>query len=484
MASGVRASDDLDVSGATTAVATEDLDRAAEQLDRLSGEASTMAVQLGRIEPVAVPGIFFARQAAIDVDLATAGLHDVARRAGLLHTVLVTAAQGYIVTERIVGLAARGVETLAAQWFGARLATMALTAGGIAAVSAGIWAGLVASGGVGKAVNAQFDHSSRPKDGALLRGVNGLLTNESTVSLLRGLAQSVGPALLGAAGAPTGAAQLFGTRAYEFGARGIIGPARTVGLLRETGVTLVERIPQEVSAPPRDAAPHNYTDRLSRVPHGGDGGPERPQVIIERYTVEGQPDRFEVYVGGTVTFSPSSPTEPWDMTSNLANAAGWESGSVEAVREAMADAGIDEKSPVQFTGYSQGGGTAARLAASGLFNTQGLTTFGGPTGQVELPGGFPTVLVEHTDDPVPALGGEQDNEGAVLVRRNVFDGGPLPRDLVAPAHHYDYYRETAQLMDGSRSPQLDDTIRRLDSFTAGARLESSTGYRFVRTEER
>ena len=215
----------------------------------------------------------------------------------------------------------------------------------------------------------------------------------------------------------------------------------------------------------------------------GGGGPERPQVIIERYSVQGQPDRFEVYVGGTVTFSPSSPTEPWDMTSNLANAAGGESGSVEAVREAMADAGVEKESPVQFTGYSQGGGTAARLAASGLFNTQGLTTFGGPTGQVELPGGFPAVLVEHSDDPVPALGGEQDNEGAVLVRRNVFDGGPLPRDLVAPAHHYDYYRETAQLMDGSRSPQLDDAVRTLDSFTAGARLESSTGYRFVRTEE-
>ena len=59
------------------------------------------------------------------------------------------------------------------------------------------------------------------------------------------------------------------------------------------------------------------------------------------------------------------------------------------------------------------------------------------------------------------------------------DGG-----IVAPAHHYDYYRETAQLMDGSRSPQLDDAMSRLDSFTAGARLESSTGYRFERTEGR
>jgi len=468
--------DDLDVTGGTTVVSTEDLDRAAEQLDRLSTEAAAIAAQLAGIERARVPGVFYPDQAAVDIDLAVTHVRDIVHRARRLHLVLVTAARGYVATERLVGFAVRGIEAAAAQWIGARLPALFLLSGPLAITTAGVWAGLVASGGVGRQVDRAFSTGGAPKDGPLLRGFNGLVTSASTVSLIRGAAQSVGPALLGAAGVPPGMPALLGTRAYEVGARGIIGQGQTIGLLEESGVRLAERTEQPITR-----APHDYADRLSRVPHGErEGG---PHVVIEKYAVPGEADRFEVYVGGTVTFSPASTTEPWDMTSNMFNAAGLESGSVEAVRAAMADAGIDESSPVQFTGYSQGGGTAARLAASGLFNTQGLTTFGGPTGQVPLPEGLPAVLVEHADDLVPALGGEQDNEGAVLVRRTVFDGQPLPRDLVAPAHHYEYYLQTAKLMDGSGSPQLDGAIARLDAFTAGARLESSTAYRFERTAE-
>ena len=118
--------------------------------------------------------------------------------------------------------------------------------------------------------------------------------------------------------------------------------------------------------------------------------------------------------------------------------------------------------------------------ASENYNTQGVVTFGGPTGQVDLPDGVPTVLVEHSDDPVPALGGEQDNGHAVLVRRDVFGGENVDKTWAVPSHHIEYYLRTAQLMDESRSPQLDATMRKLDSFTAGATLESSTSYRFER----
>jgi hypothetical protein len=147
----------------------------------------------------------------------------------------------------------------------------------------------------------------------------------------------------------------------------------------------------------------------------------------------------------------------------------------------MEAAGIDESSPVQFTGYSQGGGTAAVLAASGLYNTQGLVTFGGPTGQVPLPHDLPAVLVEHSDDPVPAFGGDQANWGSVLVRRDVFGGVELPTKYAVPSHHIEYYLQTARLMDESGSPQLDATMVALDAFTTGATLESSTAYRFERT---
>lgn len=308
-----------------------------------------------------------------------------------------------------------------------------------------------------------------------MREHNDLINSATTVALVRALSQSTGPLTLGAMGAPPGLPQLLGTRSFELGAKTIIAQGHSLGLFHETPVVLVETRPLPVAGPPQD-----YVDRLARVPHVEDGS--GPQVMIEKYSVPGEPDRFSVYVGGTVTFSPVTTTEPWDMTSNMFNAAGVESGSVASVRAAMAAAGVDENSPVQFTGYSQGGGTAARLAASGLYNTQGLVTFGGPTGQVSLPEGFPAVLVEHADDPVPALGGEQDNLGAVLVRRDVFGGTNLPHAYVVPSHHVEYYLQTARLMDGSGSPQLEATIGKLDSFTTGATLESSTAFRFERTE--
>lgn len=465
--------DDLDISGGTTAVTTEDLDQAAEQLEQLFRETATLAADLARIHSPHVPGASYSDQSRVDIELAIDRLRDVSQHAGALHLALTTAGTGYAVAERLVGVVVRGLEVGVANVLG-RLAPVLVVGNIWVTLGAALWTGIAASGGIGKVADKAF--GGVPSRDPFLRKNNELITDVDSVNVVRTLAQLAGPALLGALGVPAVVPQLVGVKDYEIGARGLIAVGQPIGLLRETGVKLVDTVEQPVLKPPQD-----YADRLSRVPHveGGAG----PQVVIEKYTVPDEPDRYSVYVGGTVTFSPSSPTEPWDMTSNLFNAAGIESGSVESVREAMAAAGIDENSPVQFTGYSQGGGTAARLAASGLYNTQGLTTFGGPTGQVQLPDGFPAVLVEHADDLVPALGGEQDNQRAVLVRREVFADRALPEEWAVPAHRHEYYMETARLMDLSNSPQLDATIAELDRFTKGATLVSSTAYQFERTKE-
>jgi hypothetical protein len=94
------------------------------------------------------------------------------------------------------------------------------------------------------------------------------------------------------------------------------------------------------------------------------------------------------------------------------------------------------------------------------------------------------VLVEHADDPVPALGGEQENSAAVLVKRDVFDGSKIDSTMAVPSHHIEYYLKTAQIMDESGSPQLEATLGELDSFTAGAKLESSTAYHYERVLEK
>jgi hypothetical protein len=468
---GIATSSNLDVSGATSAVATEDLETAARQLQQLSRETASAAAELAQLEPPSTPGVIYGDQARVDIEIAISQLREIARRAGLLEAVLLTAAQGYEVAERVVGSAVRGVGTTAAQWVGGRVPGWLLTSGVLVSAAGGLWAGIRAAGGLQGVMGRAFD--GVPKANPVMKEFNHVVNNATTVSLFRSVAQGFGAAALGAAGAPPGAAHVFGVRTFGAGATGLITAGRSVGLLAETPVTLVRTVERSAGAPPS-----NYADRLERVPYFEEEKGE--QVMIEKYTVPGEPDRFSVYVGGTVTFSPAATTEPWDMTSNLVNATTAESGSVASVRAAMAAAGIDEGSPVQFTGFSQGGGTAARLAASGLYDTQGLVTFGGPTGQVPIPDGFPSVLIEHADDPVPALGGEQDNGGAVLVRRDVFGGEIGDKRYAVPSHHIEYYLQTANLMDDSGSPQLDATIAELDSFTAGATLESSTEYRFER----
>jgi pimeloyl-ACP methyl ester carboxylesterase len=222
------------------------------------------------------------------------------------------------------------------------------------------------------------------------------------------------------------------------------------------------------------AGPQGFAERLDRLPNPTPG--DNAQIVVEKYSQPGQPDRFEVYVGGTVDFSPRTGSDPFDMTSNISGLAGLPAGSLLAVREALASSGVTASSPVVFTGYSQGGLVASLLASSGDYNTQGVVTIGAPAGQVLLPAGIPAVIIEHTDDLVPALGGTQLNQTAVVAQREAFAGKEVPTGVVVPAHHLEYYRETTVLLDGARSEQVTTAARELDDFSKGATAVTSTRY--------
>lgn len=196
-------------------------------------------------------------------------------------------------------------------------------------------------------------------------------------------------------------------------------------------------------------------DRAERIPD------EPDQIRIDRVSVRGEPDRFEVYIAGTAELSVSGDDEPWDMTSNLVAMGGGSAGSYRAVEEAMRLAGIDSASPVTLTGYSQGGLIAAQLAASGDYAVNGLVTLGAPAGQVAVPHDIPYLAIEHTNDLVPALGGTFASSEPVVVRRQLFDGPPPPGDYVLPAHRLSNYLETAALVDGSNDPRIEAALRRL-----------------------
>ena len=503
--------DELVIGGSGSfAVGTDELFACAEQLRELRREMSALGSDLGSIDSLvskwqlrsaAVPASAF--EAEAEIHRARVVIAEVELQSRAMDSAIEAAAAGYGFAEHFVG---RMIHEFTGQ-FGAMLArfspmlllaTLAGTA--VLGVAGGIL--IEKANGVGQGPNRfgpnqrgpnqrgpdqpsrsplgsspfSTSHTGRPGEShptPWFREHNEIVTNPLTVGLVRLASQASGDVVAGALGVPPQLTSLLGGAGVMIGSTAVMRAGSTIGLFKETPVRLVDSHTQAVSS-----SPSGFAERLSRVPdtETTDGA----QVVIEKYSTPGDVDRFEVYIAGTVTFSPSADSEPWDMTSNMANAAGFGGGSYASVAAAMKLAGIDSSSPVQFTGYSQGGGTAARLAASGDYNTQGLATFGGPTGQVQIPEGFPTVIVEHTDDIVPALGGEQVNNHAVLVERAVFAGKEVPTDLAVPAHHYEYYEETARLMDKAQSDQITTAGSRLDSFGSGATSLTSTAYQYER----
>lgn len=467
-------SDGLDVSGGTTTVSTDDLERSIEQLARLSIELGGLVARVAAIDTPTGAGLN-ADQSRLDIDLARARLSAALDQVRGLHAVLAVAGRGYDLTERMVAEGARALGATSAELLGRLVPGIAITAGLATATLGGLWLGTMAGGGLGPTVGTLFPEKGVPRPNPAARDLDRLLLNPNTVSAARSGIQNLGSVLVGASGAPLGSSLLAGRAPYQNQASALVLLGRTVGLFDETPARLVS-----TSDWPTTSAPSSYLDRLERVPNFENG--VGPQVAIERYSVHDGADRFIVYVGGTMDFNPEATDEPWDMTSNVMIAAGADSASVTSVKEAMAAAGVRADSPVQFTGYSQGGGVVAAVAASREYNVQGVLSFGGPTGQIAIPSDIPTVLVEHSDDLVPALGGEQDNSEAVLVRRDVFGGDDQPHDRFFQAHYLRYYLETARIMDDSDSGRVNDALGRLDDFTEGATLESSTAYRFEREE--
>ena len=308
---------------------------------------------------------------------------------------------------------------------------------------------------------------------------NRLLTNPVTVALVRAGVMSIDDVIGGVLGLPRGVVHALGdegaglagidTSAGLFTALGV-----PFGLLAETAVATRPRVQRDIPS-----APRGLVERIDRIPqrvNGGENGARGEHIRIERYSVPGQPDSFAVYITGTADFSPKPGREAFDLTSDITGMADLPAGAVRAVQDAMRQEGVTSGSPVQFTGFSQGGLIAATLAASGDYNSRGVVAVGAPTAQVTLGGDYPAVLLEHTDDIVPALGGNRTGDEPVLVQREAFAGRDTPQGVAVPSHDRGEYRQTARLADDARSPQLVDAIAELDAFGHGATSITSTTY--------
>ena len=191
--------------------------------------------------------------------------------------------------------------------------------------------------------------------------------------------------------------------------------------------------------------PRSIGDRVARIPAA------ESHIRIERYVDARGEAHSEVYIAGTKEWAVTRSTEPFDMASNIGLVAGVPAASLVSVSLAMARAGIMPGDRVSFTGHSQGGVIAARLAESGRYHTTGLLVVGSPTGTLALSGNYPALALRHSDDLVPRLGGSDHGSGFTTIERR--SGRPVG-DLVG-AHQKSGYLDTARAYDASpASPHL------------------------------
>jgi len=232
------------------------------------------------------------------------------------------------------------------------------------------------------------------------------------------------------------------------------------GALDEGAVTVAQS-----GAAFRASAPAGFADLAARIP---DAGPDAPQVRVERYALDDGSVHWVVYSAGTSSWSPFPGADPWDLTSNVVGVAagGAEAGSSAATLSALREAGWVPGESVLPVGHSQGGIVATALATSGAAASPLLVTFGSPTREVRAPAGTLDVAVEHTEDPVPGLGGSLGVPGdrRVVVREA---GPPVPGTGPLPAHAMAGYLQTAQAMDASANERLLTARGVLEGFTGG-----------------
>lgn len=254
----------------------------------------------------------------------------------------------------------------------------------------------------------------------------------------------------------------------------ILVTGRQFGLFDSTDVTVTGGRHRQPD-PQRATAPHDATELLERTlasHRGKDNGDVQIEQIVDADGVT----RWIVYVPATTDWSADPSRNGTDMTTNVETAAGHDSVMRETVRQAIQDAGIPPGDEVMITGFSQGGMTAASLAADPEFrkrvNVTAVMTTGSPVGDFDIPDGIEVLSLEHAQDIVPTLDGTDNPAGQdrttarveldyeALRDHPMFDGktdAQIDTALASPgfAHNGTLYTESMAKLLASGDPSVE-----------------------------
>jgi hypothetical protein len=459
----------IDVSsGARSSVDTDEIHERAMYLDMLAATVSAWRfdVREAAAAVAAVPQAAAYDFARSDLLAAGAALERASDQAARVGAAAAVAATAYGTADRVAnslfdwmgGLAGRAVGFLATRALPALIAPLAGSALPVV-IPALVAAGVVWAHPVSRRAVATLGADLGSWIGANSRYV----ATPAAVGLVRAVVSASDDVIAGALRLPR--------RAADAGLVGVVSSPLVAGTTRlvDTPVSVAP-----VGGARTITAPSTVADIAARIPANAPG---QPQIRIEKYEGPEGDRAWAVYVGSTVEFGVGESEEPFDLESAIGTMAGEDGAAYRAVEQAMADAGVGADEPVTLAGHSQGGLVAAALAQSGDYAVESLVTFGAPSAQIPAADGVSTVVVEHSDDLVPALAGQAPADDA----RTVVSRDTLSReqegDSLLSAHSIEEYTRTADLMDRSDDQRVVEFRESLMRSVAGGASGAATEYR-------
>jgi hypothetical protein len=446
-------------------------DRLAEaQRELLHLEAAIVATRLrmppGSLVVADAPASAFGAQTAL-ADTAVP-IAFAAGQAGLLAGALNTAMIGYGLAEQAAELA---IKALAAR-LGFELGWLPVL-GGLVLAPVGGWAAAAVGGAI---VGAGGLEKFGDGFSNWLAENNRALNDPVTVKLVKTIVDTIDDVMAGAAHLPASLAFFLdkaGILSVGSAAAAIVAGAGVTGGFTQTRIAVTR-----TNTVTTRTTPDGFRDRLDRIPQASEE--DGAQIRIDRYSVPGKPDVYEVYISGTQEWSPWNTDSPFDLGSNVRGVADLPNGSLEAVKKAMAQAGVDENSKVVFVGHSQGGLIAHELAASGEYNTTAVIEAGPPASGSRIDSKVPELILAHDSDIVTGLGGSYTNDDAIIVSRDPYSTEPIPPGDAFQSHSREVYKETAELLDQAGTDRTDGVRDKINGLIEGATSVESSYYRAKR----
>lgn len=201
---------------------------------------------------------------------------------------------------------------------------------------------------------------------------------------------------------------------------------------------------------------------------------------------EGPPPGWIVQIPSTQVWDPHGGAVSNDLTSDIVAMQAEQTALAQAVKDAMADAGVSSTDPVMLEGFSLGGITAGQLASDPGFgyNVTHVVTAGSPIARFDIPDDVQVLSLEFTEDPVARLDGrgnpDSGNWTTVQSEAPRLQGkNPETVDPgIAGAHNAQRYKILADQASSSGDPSIDAYLDSAQGFFSGE--QSVTDYSATR----